>query len=258
VRMLWYRAWLETRTRWLCAAVAVAAVCAFFVAAHPWVLRQWARDAVEHPEWRDPAWLHRASRDYPFFLWHFLFADLLQKVWTIAVVLLGAGGLTREAAMGTAGFTLSLPVSRRALFGVRAAVGVIEGAALGVVGALTIVLTSLATGQPYPPVHAFAHAGVMAIGGMVFLAFSLLLSTLVEGEHTATLWGLAAVGLMYFAVAPHADGAPAPLVVRLVDVGGVMAGSPDGAPSWTGLAMCSAVAALALWAAMRSTAARDF
>ena len=258
MRMLWYRAWLETRTRWLAAAVAVVALCAFFVIAHPWVLQQWARDAVEHPEWHDPAWLHRASRDYPFFLWHFLFADLLQKVWVVCAVLLGAGGLVREAAAGTAGFTLSLPVTRRALFAARAGVAAAEAVALALVAALAVILISAATGQPYPPLHALAHAAVMALGGMVFLALSLLLSTLVEGEQTPTLWGLAAVGLMYFMVAPHVDGAPAPLAVRVVDVSGVMAGSPDGPPAWLGLAVSLAVAGAALWTAARVTEARDF
>jgi ABC-2 type transport system permease protein len=258
VRMLWYRAWLETRARWIACAVAVAGVAAFFVVLHPWVVHQWARDAVEHPEWRDPAWLHRASRDYPFFLWHFLFADLLQKVWVICVVLLGAGGLSREAAAGTAGFTLSLPVSRRALFAVRAGIGVIEALALAAVAAVTIIAASVVTGQPYPAPHALGHAAVMAFGGMLFLALSLFLSTAMEGEQTPTLWALAAVGLMYFLVAPHQDGAPAPLVVRIVDAGGVMAGSPDGPPSWAGLVVCMAIAGAALWGAARITETRDF
>jgi len=258
MRMLVWRAWLETRARWYAGAAAIVALCAFFVLAHPWVLRQWARDAVEHPEWTDPAWLHRAARDYPFFLWHFLFADLLQKVWVICAVLLGAGGLTREAAAGTAGFTLSLPVSRRALFAARAMVGAAEMAALAAIAAVTVVVLSLASGQPYPPLHAFAHAGVMALGGMVFLALSLLLSTVLEGEQTPTLWGLAAVGLMYFLLAPHADGAPASLAVRMVDAGGVMAGAPDGPQPWMGLAICMAAAGAAFWAAARATARRDF
>jgi ABC-2 type transport system permease protein len=256
--MLLYRAWLETRTRWIAAAVAIAALCAFFTAAHPWVLHQWARDAVEHPEWRDPAWLHRAAADYPFFLWHFLFADLLQKVWVICAVLLGAGGLTREAAAGTAGFTLALPVSRRTLFAARALVGAAEAAGLAAVGAMTVIGVSAATNQPYPPAHALLHAGVMALGGMVFVALSLLLSTVVEGEHTPTLWALAAVLLMYFAIAPHADGAPAPALVRWIDVGGVMAGAPDGAQPWLGLVLCAIAALAAFWAAARATLRRDF
>lgn len=258
MRMLWYRAWLETRTRWLAGAVAVAGVCAFFVLAHPWVVQQWARDAVQHPEWRDPAWLHRASRDYPFFVWHFLFADLLQKVWAVCAVLLGVGGLAREAAVGTAGFTLSLPVSRGAVFGARVGVGALGAAGLAAVAAVTIVATSAATGQPYPPRDAFLHAGVMAAGGMVFLALALFLSSVLDGEHTPTLWGLAALALMYFTIAPHVDGAPAPRVVRMVDVGGVMAGSPDGPQPWVGLAVCAGLACAALWGAARATRARDF
>jgi hypothetical protein len=258
MRMLLYRAWLETRARFLLGAVAVAALAGFFAAAHPWVLHRWAQDAVEHPDWHDPAWLHRASHDYPFFLWHFLFADLLQKVWVICAVLLGAGGLTREAAAGTAGFTLSLPVSRRTLFAARAIVGAAEAVGLAAVGALAVIAVSAATGQPYPATHALLHAGILALGGMVFVALSLWLSTVVEGEHTPTLWALAAVLLMYFAVAPHADGAPAPALVRWIDVGGVMAGAPDGPQPWIGLALCAMLAAAAFGLAARATVRRDF
>ena len=110
--MLYYKAWLETRTRFYTALVATLGVCAFWTLGHSWIEGNWQRDLIEHPEYNNPAWFLRAMRDYPFYLWHFVYAEMFQKIWVILAVLLGIGGLSREAAHGTAGFTLSLPVSR--------------------------------------------------------------------------------------------------------------------------------------------------
>ena len=47
-------------------------------------------------------------------------------MWTLFAVLLGTGGLLSQASGGGALFTLSLPVSRNRLLGVRAATGLAE------------------------------------------------------------------------------------------------------------------------------------
>src|SRR4051794_40331935 len=147
--MLWSKAWLETRFRFFAGAGLVGAVTAFFVFVQPFVTRQWLRDRVVHPEWAEPGWLTRALVDYPFFLWHFLFADLLQSTWIVFAVLLGLGGVAREAAQGSAGFPLSLPVTRRRLLAVRTAVGGMEVLALGLVPALLVPALSAAAGHAY-------------------------------------------------------------------------------------------------------------
>jgi hypothetical protein len=43
----------------------------------------------------------------------YVFGARLQALWVASVLLLGLGGLVREAALGTAQFTLTLPFRRR-------------------------------------------------------------------------------------------------------------------------------------------------
>jgi len=261
--MLWAKAWLETRFRFLVGVGMVAAVTAFFVFVQPFVTRQWRTDRVLHPEWAEPAWLGRALGDYPFFLWHFLFADLLQSTWILFAVLLGAGGLARELAQGSAGFTLSLPVTRRRLMAVRTAVGAGEVLALGLVPALLVPLLSAAAGRAYPAEQAAAHSALMAAGGLVFFALSVLLSTLLRDEHTPLLVGVSAAALLFFLVQPYADGGvAAPGWVRWLNVSRLMAGppviaSPADVP-WAALGVSAAVAAALLMAAFHANARRDF
>ena len=260
--MLWYRAWLETRSRFLMGAVLVGAVTLFFVAAHPFMIRQWQSDLVLHPDWPEPHWFPRALTDYPYFLWHFLFAELLQNAWVLSAVLLGLGGLAREAAQGTAGFTLSLPVTRRKLLAVRTAVAGAEVVALGFLPALLLPLLSTAMGREYPVVAGVAHSALMVGGGLVFFAFSVLLSTLLRDEHTPLLIGVSVAALLYFLIQPYADGATAgPVWVRLLNLPGLMAGPAElepGTVPWAGLATSLGGAAALLAAAFRIGEARDY
>ena len=73
--MLYYKAWLETRTRFYTALLATLGVCAFWTLGHTWIESNWQRDLIEHPEYNNPAWFLRAMRDYPFYLWHFVYAE---------------------------------------------------------------------------------------------------------------------------------------------------------------------------------------
>lgn len=261
--MLWSKAWLETRFRFLAGVAMVGAVTAFFVIAHPFVTRQWRADRVLHPEWAEPAWLGRALADYPFFLWHFLFADLLQSTWILFAVLIGVGGIAREAAQGSAGFTLSLPVTRRRLLAVRTAVGGAEVLALGLVPALLVPALSAATGHAYPAGQAAAHSALMAAGGLVFFALSVLLSTVLRDEHTPLLVGVSTAALLFFLAQPYADGRLAPPAwLRWINVTRLMAGpaeiaSPADVP-WAALGASAAVAAALLAVSFHLNGRRDF
>src|SRR3954471_17963360 len=163
--MLFYKTWLETRTRFFTAVAVTLAVCLFWTLAHTWIENNWQRDLIEHPEYNNPAWFLRAMRDYPFFLWHFVYAEMFQKIWVILAVLLGIGGLSRESAHGTAGFTLSLPVERAKLFRTRGLVAVAELLLLALLALATIVVGSAIMGLPYPIDHGITHLASMFAGG---------------------------------------------------------------------------------------------
>lgn len=222
--MLWYKAWLETRFRFLIGAVMILGLCAFFVIGNPLILWQWNEDLRLRPELYNPPWLFRAMEDYPFFIWHFLFQDMLQKLWVLFAVLLGFGGISRESAQGTAGFTLSLPVSRARLLNVRTATGFLEIVFLGLIPAAAIPLLSLIIGKPYPILHGLAHSLFLIAGGSVFYAMAVFLSALIRDEYTPALIGISVAAIMFFLANPYLDGAEQPLFLKLIDVTRVMSG----------------------------------
>ena len=226
-RALINKTWRETRTRFFTAVIVTVAVCGFFTLAHTWIEGNWQRDLIEHPEYDNPAWFLRAMRDYPFFLYHFVYADFFQKIWVFLAVLLGIGGLSREAAHGSAGFTLSLPVSRRQLFMTRALVAATELLAVAVIALISIVLGSWIMRLPYPIDHGVTHLATLVLGGLVFLAASLCLTEFSDGENTPVVIGLGGVGLLYFVMQPYVDGAPLDWFAYPFAVPKLMAGPPD-------------------------------
>jgi ABC-type transport system involved in multi-copper enzyme maturation permease subunit len=232
--------------------VVTIAVCAFFTLAHTWIENNWQRDLIEHPEYDNPAWFLRAMRDYPFYLYHFVYADFFQKIWVFLAVLLGVGGLTREAAHGTVGFTLSLPVSRSRWFATRALVAVGELFGLAMIALIAIVLGSMVMRLPYPIDHGVTHLTILFAGGLVFLAASLCLTEFVEGENTPVVIALGGVGLLYFVMQPYVDGAPLDWFAVPFAVPKLMAGPADitGVSDVAWLAMITSLAAAGLLTAV--------
>jgi ABC-2 type transport system permease protein len=261
--MLWYKAWLETRFRFLIGAALVTGCSAFFVLGNPFILGTWREWQQLHPHETEQAWILRATVDYPYFIWHFVFRVLLQQLWVLCAVLIGFGGLARESAQGTAGFTLSLPGSRRRLVSVRAAVGCIEIAALGLIPALVIPALSIFIEKPYPVAQGISHTLLMVLGGLVFFSLGILLSTVIESEHTPTLIGVAVVTLFYFVLTPYTDeGASEPIWLRLIDASRVMAGPPyltstATYPLW-GVCMSLLTALGLFYLSLRITERRDY
>ncbi|HEX8669685.1 MAG TPA: ABC transporter permease subunit [Allosphingosinicella sp.] len=255
------KAWLETRARFLVGAAAVVGVAGFMTLMRPEIAAQWRRDLVEHPEWQNPIWFDQVLNDYSFYLWHYLYQDMLQKVLVVFAVLLGVGGLTREAQYGTAGFTLGLPLRRPTVIGVRAAVSAGQLTLLALAAVATIMVGSSIVGEPYPAGHALLHGALMLLGALVALAASLAVSAAIEGEHAPMLIGLSAVSLLYFLAAPYSDGGPEPPVVRALNLPGVMAGGPGAGTAdirWAGVAVAAALAALAFGFACKRSMRRDY
>ena len=222
--MLWYKAWLETRFRFFLGALLIAATCAFFVMGNPFILGTWQEYRELNPQQKELPWIIEATSDYAYFIWHFVFRTLLQQLWVLLAVLIGFGGLSRERAQGAAGFTLSLPVSRRRLIGVRWAVGVAEITILGLLPALLIPVLSAFIEKPYPVFQGVSHSLLMVLAGIIFFSFGTFLSTVIESEHTPALVGIAAIVLFYFVLGPYNDdGVVKPLWLKLIDVSSVMA-----------------------------------
>ena len=164
--MLWHKTWLETRTRFLISLVGISALCSF---------------SVYHG---DQGAMPYTKANY--FLMVLQSGHLsLCTMWVLAVTLLMMGGLVREKAVGAAAFTLSLPVSRARLMGVRIAAGLLQAMALAAVPWACMFTIDALYGKAHSPGQAGWHLLLLAGGGMVFFGLALLASSLVEGEYTA-------------------------------------------------------------------------
>lgn len=170
---LWYKAWLETRSRFLISLAGITALCVYRV-------YEGTRDA--------PAWTLMGLNYYYLVLRNG--QGLLQLMWLVAITLLMMGGLLQEKANGSAPFTLAMPVSRTRLMNVRISAGLIEAVLLIVVPWAAMYAMFCFIG-PAPaviqhlPRQVLFYVAVMAGGGAVFVGTSLLISSLVEGAYTA-------------------------------------------------------------------------
>jgi hypothetical protein len=93
--MLFCKAWVESRWRFICGGVAVTALSILFVRLHPILIPQW-QVALQDPHAINPRWLPLGVSDYRFYIWHFLFDFRLQNLWVLLAIVLSFGGLLRE------------------------------------------------------------------------------------------------------------------------------------------------------------------
>ena len=184
-RMLVRKSWLESRGRFVSAAVVLAILGVSTVLRAPATISGWES-------------IHRGEQmSYPLYIWLSLSHGFLQFLWVVAAVILGLGGLIREEALGSSGFSLALPVSRRAHVLTRAGVGAAEAAVLGFIPGLIVVVLSPMIGRSYPLSQALMFAGLLVVAGLVFYALGFLLSHVLRGEYAAPAVGMAAIAVFY-------------------------------------------------------------
>lgn len=244
--MLLYKAWRESQSRFLLSALAIAGLCACFV------------------------WYHaeaRASIDqylsYDAYIWRIVYKGYLRELFVILILLLGFGGLLRERAYGTAGFTLAFPVSRWRLVASRAAVGLTEVAALSFLPALVIPAASQLVHQSYPLSQALQFALLWTVCGTFFFTLAFLPSVIFGGEYVAPVASI--LGLLVYSLFSDLPGVER----HLADIHDVMGGEDmpyfseslariTGPLPWTtlGIFLLFAVGMMAL--ATRITERQDF
>ena len=178
--MLWYKAWLETRSRFLTCLATLSLFCAIFVGHAQILLRA---------EW---------TADYRRLL--FVAQQYIVIIWVLAVVLLGMGGIVREKSIGTSSLTLSLPVSRARLLTSRVGLGVVQAIVLGIVPWTTIFLISSRAGMPISISQIGFYLLLLIGGGLAYFAMAIPVSSLVEGEYTAPAlaFGIVMLAAMLF------------------------------------------------------------
>lgn len=235
--MLWYKAWLETRTRFLIALLGMTTLG---------VWRTWDLNRMV-----------LASTYAPYYYFNFRAVhDLVNLMLVIAVTLLFMGGLLQERASGPALFTLGLPVSRARLMSARIAVGVLESAVLLAIPWTAICITGILTSPVRPGTLALFYAMITAAGGAVVAGISLLASSLIEGAYTAPT---VVIGVMLLdANAPKSWAALNPFDFMggraWLDRSNMFVGPWP----WAHAAALLAVAALLIWASIKVIEKRDF
>ena len=250
--MLWYKSWLETRWRFLIGLVLLLCSVAGTVLTYPQVL-QLLPLVPAHASGEIGRRIMEAAqlvREYRGYVWSEWFRDNLLKTWTLFAVLLGTGGSLTPAAGGAGLFTLSLPVSRKRLLGVRVATGLTELFVLAFVPSLLIPLLSPGIGQSYGLGNALIHSTCLFIAGSVFFSLATLLSS-----ELSDIWRPLLIALAIAVVAG--------LIEKTLPFGifHVMSGESyfrSGALPWAGLLVAAAVSLAMQYGAAINVTRRDF
>lgn len=194
--MLFYKAWIETRVRFFTGLVAVALVCTFYLEQHAWLAQMWTRD-LQNPHGYHFPWMPLAIREYGWYLWHFLYENYLQQVWSLFAVLFAFGGLAREKNIGNALFSLGLPVSRRRWLFSRLGIAVLESVALSLFAVVYVAAGSHVIHQTCPMGEMLSHSLLMVAAGIVLIAFGNFCYSLFPGGYLSLLATLVLLGAPY-------------------------------------------------------------
>ena len=184
-RSLLWKAWLETRGRFISAAVVLTILGVSTVVRARATIAGW--ESVHSSE----------TMSYPLYIWLSLSHGFLQFLWIIAAVVLGLGGLLRERAAGSSAFTLAIPVSRSTHVTARALVGAAEAVVLGFIPGVIVVVLSPLAGFTYPLGQALIFGGLIVSAGMIFYCLGFFLSHLLHGEYAAPGVGLGLIGAFW-------------------------------------------------------------
>jgi ABC-2 type transport system permease protein len=189
---MWLKAWRESRVRFLAIALTLSALCAFAVLFEPYIRQH-----------QIPIPLHLREGSYTEYIYDLIYSGTAKGLYALLVIFLGLGGLQRERANRTAGFTLSLPVSRLRVVGNQIVVGTIQLAALALLPAILIPALSAFSHRSYPLPVALHFSVLWFVGGMVIFAASFLLSVVTPGEYTAPIACYLVLVLHTFVAAWH-------------------------------------------------------
>ena len=254
--MLWYKAFLDTRGRFLIGLALLPCAAIFTVLTYPRVVA--LLPAVTGIDAPGPIGQQigeaiELARDYRGYVWSQWFRQTPTSSGALFAALLGTGGLAASATGGTL-FMLSLPASRMRLMAVRAGSGLVQWLVLALVSSLAIPLSSPAVGESYRIATALVHGMCLFAGGAVIYSFALLLSTLFGDLWRPWLIALAIAMPIAFAEQIVPGSSP-------VGLFGVMTGEHffrTGELPWTGLAFAIAVSGALLYAAALNFARSDF
>jgi ABC-2 type transport system permease protein len=179
--MLWYKAWRESRIRFLLSAALITCMCFTFT-----LLQGRLYPGIAHE--------HAAVHNYTQYIHWTVYGGVTRGILQLSCLVLALGGLQRDKREGTLGFTLALPVSRVRLVLTRAATGLAEVLVLSLLPPFFITGASHLIHQPMPLGYGLQFIPLWTIGGMVTFGIAFIFSVLFTNEYVA----LAAAYMTYF------------------------------------------------------------
>jgi ABC-type transport system involved in multi-copper enzyme maturation permease subunit len=254
--MLWHKAWLETRGRFINALLILTVMSGAKVYEYVVTLRMMPlADSVLSGDnsplgvaLRDAV---AVQREFRGFIWYNTFRDNLTLMGVIFAVLLGCGGLLAETKKGSALFTLSLPITRKQLLGVRTATGLAQCFAIAMIPPLIIPVLAPAIGQQFSIVDALAHGFCLFFVGALFFSLASFLSTMF-----ADVWRPLLIAVSLACVAGALQ-----FVAPEFGLFRVMSGETyfrTGALPWMGFLTTAVLASALLYSAAETLERRDF
>jgi hypothetical protein len=241
--------WRESWIRFAVSSVALLWMCGAVV-----LLQRQVRAHADEP------------LSYAHYIWSAVYKANVLDLFILLVIVLGLGGVLQESAQGTAGFTLSLPVSRWRLIAVRAAMGWAQVAILALLPALLISMLSPFVGEVFPLARALQFSVLWAGCGMVIFAMSFFFSVVLPGSYSPAIASVAGL-LAYSALADLPLLERYPPLDLLKTMHGEQLSNIQGKASlasfavplpWLSLSLYALVALCIVWAAGSTMAHRDF
>jgi len=255
--MLWYKSWLETRWRFLIGLGLLTLSAATTVLYYPELMKlvpaagsidtsgeigRRIREGVE------------LARDFRGYVWSQVFRQNLPQTGTLFAVLLGSGNLLSPGSGDATLFTLSLPVSRHRLLGVRAVTGLGELLLLAFVPSLLVPAIAPAIGHSYSLGSALVHGTCLFVAAAVFFSLAFLLSTVFSDLWRPLLIACAVAVVLALCEQILRD-------LSRYGIFRVMSGETyfrgNGLP-WIGLLVAASLSVVMLYGAAMNIARRDF
>ena len=251
VTPLLFKAWRESRERFLLGAALLTAICVLGVFCRGSLMTVFAPGASF------------VGAPYVGYIYRLVYGGPARGLFCIMAMMLALGGLPRERLHRTAGFTLALPVSRAQLVQVQALLGLGQIAALSVLPLLLLAACSRLAQVPYPIGQLVRFDLLWSAGGALFFAVAFLAATVFRNEYAAL-----AVSLVFMILYPLAVLLP-PLNRYPLNIHHIMSGLAMpyfdartalmmGAPSWGLLACMAAMAGALIVLALRIAQRQDY
>jgi hypothetical protein len=256
--MLWFQSFRQTRSRFLIGLVVLLMSVCGTIFAYPRVERMLpiapaAADTYNGFVAERLKEMIALSGTYRGYIWAQALRQNMTQMFSLFAVLLGAGGVVFPGSRGAI-FTLSLPVSRARLLGIRTATGLAELAALAVVPLLLLPVMSPAIAQQYGVGDALVYGACFFCAGAVLFSAAALLSTAFHDQWRPIL-------IVCFFAAALAIIEPFFGDLARYSLFGIMDGEiyfRGGGVPWPGLLAAAAVSAALLFAASKNLARQDF